>query len=66
MARKTNPPIRGHELISEGAHWRRWDGVAVGGCRCGAQPDRLLDISNNEVKRWHRQHKAEIRAQEVE
>ena len=69
MSRKTNPPIRGHELIAEG-HARRAYNAAedydltrwVGGCRCGAQPEGFGEISVNAVKRWHRQHKAELRA----
>lgn len=67
-----NPPIRGHHLLHEGATYRRWDHTVpsptgeiwVGGCECGARPEGFPDnISVNAMKRWHRQHKAELRGQ---
>jgi len=71
-----NPPIRGHELKFEG-HRHSWidrltddyardENGAIrydGGCRCGATPDGWPDITAQKVKRWHREHKAEIRAE---
>lgn len=64
---KSNPPIRGHELIREGGvrRVRLLDGTekTVGGCRCGALPPGFdMSVAPNAVKRWHRQHKEEIRA----
>lgn len=65
-----NPPIRGHELLWEG-HARQavdWDtemyipGKFLGGCRCGAQPPGWPDVSIGATKRWHREHKAQLRA----
>jgi hypothetical protein len=59
--RNANPPIKGHELISEG-HIRGFDGRVIGGCRCGVYPGAWRGMSVNDVKRWHREHKAELRA----
>lgn len=59
-SRAMNPPIRGHELIAEGRNWTE-SGVVIGGCRCGAQPDGCGHLAINAVKRWHREHKAELR-----
>lgn len=63
--RTMNLPIPGHELIAEG-HTRTWvgrDGATrySGGCRCGEKPEGFPDASIYATKRWHRQHKAELR-----
>lgn len=73
--KKQNPPIKGHELLSEGRQWTSIDiatddyrvdenGAIVyhGGCRCGAQPDGWPSVSLSAVKRWHREHKADLRS----
>lgn len=60
--RKMNPPIKGHELIAEGRNYIWFDGKVIGGCRCGAKPPECGSLPINEVKRWHREHKAELRA----
>lgn len=73
-----NPPIRGHHLLSEGAVFKRHkpfttlatlhdnDGVEWhGGCQCGAKPPEFPDISMRKMKAWHRQHKAELRGQQL-
>lgn len=65
-----NPPIKGHELIAKGQTWRSYhdkiwltlpviDGW-IGGCRCGARPDRF-PLRINAMRVWHREHKEEIR-----
>lgn len=70
MGRNMNPPIRGHELISEGHSTRRYhrDGEVAdgydGGCRCGAKPPGWPLLSVRAVKAWHREHKAELRARQ--
>jgi hypothetical protein len=65
-----NPPIPGHELLHEGGWFRRstngfyrpadeaesWSG----GCRCGEKPEGA-PLSNYATRRWHRQHKADLR-----
>lgn len=63
---KPNPPIKGHKLLHEGHRQRRYnpttemyDGWSYG-CECGAKPDEP-ERSANDLKRWHRQHKAELR-----
>lgn len=57
-----NPPIRGHELKAEGHVWRTWvDDLMGGGCRCGAKPPEFPNVSIGAMKRWHREHKAEVR-----
>lgn len=67
---KPNPPIKGHELLGEGHIWRGIDpvtdewGPQWGGCRCGAKPPDWPNVSVGAMKRWHRQHKAELRAQQ--
>jgi len=65
---KSNPPIRGHELISEGKmQLKRVPGYPerpLGGCRCGAKPATYSNgrlPSQAEVKRWHRAHKEALR-----
>lgn len=61
-----NPPIPGHALIGEGLTWPQYDhegevvGIA-GGCRCGEKPEGFPNLSIYAMKRWHRQHKAELR-----
>jgi hypothetical protein len=61
---KPNPPIKGHELIAEGNVGRRWmPGSETGGCRCGARPAEFPDVSQYAMRRWHRQHKAELRGE---
>lgn len=63
-----NPPIKGHELIGEGNIRRQWTRLAAdhdgwsGGCRCGARPDDFPHVSIYAMKRWHREHKAQLRA----
>lgn len=63
---KPNPPVKGHRLLHEGHSVRRinpvtdmYDGWSEG-CECGAKPDPPAN-SINEMKRWHRQHKEELR-----
>jgi len=68
---KSNPPIPGHELLYEGHTqpvWNTespWGGDSVkehkGGCRCGAQPPEFPNVSINQMKQWHREHKEELR-----
>lgn len=65
MARQVNPPITGHELIHEGRNWIMPNGRPAGGCRCGAQPEGCGYLGVNAVKRWHREHKAELRGEQV-
>lgn len=67
-----NPPIKGHELLMEG-HTRRRHTISgymdtgdptkdySGGCYCGAKPEGF-PLSIGAMKRWHRQHKADLRA----
>lgn len=65
---RSNPPIPGHELLMEGMTFpgphspTAWAGTFNGGCRCGAKPDGFPHVSANAMKKWHRQHKAEVRA----
>jgi hypothetical protein len=62
---RSNPPIKGHRLLHEGHSVRLIDPVTdmygewECGCECGAKPGP--DLSINGVKRWHRQHKANLR-----
>jgi len=58
FGRVPNPPIKGHELLWEG---RRPAGLAWG-CRCGAKPEDPGGAGSAAVRRWHREHKAELRA----
>lgn len=71
---KPNAPIPGHHLLHEGGVFKKhlpWNGslyqdnepVLTGGCECGAKPPSFPDVSMNAMKRWHRQHKAELRGQ---
>jgi hypothetical protein len=66
-----NTRLAGHTLRNEGqpfvkdritGGWCRnmggWKGVAL--CSCGAASPEL--VHNNERKRWHRDHKEEVRA----
>ena len=69
--KRSNPPIAGHTLLHEGhtGFTYRQDSVGMyakvpwGGCSCGARPAGFPDISINGMKRWHRQHKAELRGE---
>ena len=67
--RQPNPPIPGHALLFEGLTLpilSSYTGLIVahkGGCQCGAQPEGFPNLSTNAVKRWHRQHKADLRAE---
>jgi len=70
---KPNPPIRGHTLIAEGRVWQclnrtteMYDGRWLGGCECGAKPPGFPHISISSIKRWHRQHKADLRGEITE
>jgi len=64
-----NPPIKGHKLLHEGRYVRRINPVTdeydgwEGGCECGAEPEGHDTDPINAVKRWHRQHKAQIRGE---
>lgn len=66
-----NPPIRGHKLLHEGdlreTYNEREDYNPIelwsGGCQCGAKPDGWPHVGTNAMKRWHRQHKAELRGE---
>lgn len=64
----SNPPIRGHKLLAEGRSFREYDHFGeliddyAGGCECGAIPLDWPNVSINETKRWHREHKAALRA----
>ena len=63
-----NPPIKGHTLLSEGrigAPFWNPDGKVYGGCRCGLAPLDWAEMSARGVQRWHRAHKAELRAAEM-
>lgn len=66
-----NPPIRGHHLLHEGNVWRVrdpfWSGEDKweGGCACGAKPPEFPAVSARKMKAWHRQHKAELRGQQL-
>jgi len=70
---KPNAPIPGHHLLHEGAIYKSRDPDVgpwstdeeryVGGCACGAKPTDFPDISIRAMKRWHRQHRAELRGQ---
>jgi hypothetical protein len=59
---RANPPIPGHELLQEGHNPTTHRYVVRGGCRCGATPPGYPNVSASATKRWHRQHKAELRA----
>jgi hypothetical protein len=57
--KKQNPPIPGHEMLHEGH-------MPYGlnyGCRCGAKPENAAVLSINQMKAWHRGHKAELRGE---
>jgi len=70
-----NPPIPGHHLLNEGhvfrvEHEDRFYDRGMfeaqppkysGGCQCGARPEEFPNVSTNQMKAWHRQHKAELR-----
>jgi len=64
-------PIKGHKLLHYGAEWRRLVAKigpltiyeTIGGCECGAMPPNRPVGSKAAMRRWHRQHKDEIRAQ---
>jgi predicted NBD/HSP70 family sugar kinase len=58
---RPNPPIPGHELISEGHITVRANGTVYGGCRCGERPAGWETMSIAAVKRWHREHKDQLR-----
>ena len=71
---KSNPPIKGHELLHEGQLWSDGEGGARGGCKCGAMPPgarsyRVAFYSSHflqtpsvaAIKRWHREHKEAVR-----
>lgn len=72
MRRTTaNPPIKGHVLLYEGkgrveyehtADGMQFTGNVLGGCECGAQPPDWPMVSIRATKRWHREHKAQLRA----
>jgi len=62
--------MKGHSLKAEGgphdatgkplpSYWGGTSGLGFGACSCGAL-SRLLD-SGNLRKRWHREHKEELR-----
>lgn len=60
-----NPPIKGHKLLFAGKAIAQWSGSAntpeyLGGCECGARPPDWPFMSERAVKRWHREHKAEL------
>lgn len=76
MAVTPNPPIPGHHLLHEGAVYKRFKSddwgwsrdepfEVVGGCACGAKPPEFPNISMRKMKAWHRQHKAELRGQQL-
>ena len=71
---KPNPPIPGHELLYEGGTQPIWGDANApwgavqghkGGCACGAQPPDFPNVSNNKMKQWHREHKAQIRGEMI-
>lgn len=63
---RPNPPIKGHKLLHEGhsvkclnpvtENYDRWEE----GCECGEKPVPPAN-SINEMKRWHREHKHQLR-----
>jgi hypothetical protein len=63
----TNTRLAGHTLDSEGAAFDgrgrrvRDSRLGYGVCSCGDMSELLT--SNNARKRWHRDHKAEIRGE---
>ena len=67
---KPNPPIKGHELLYEG-HTNRTSGpwwrsrCPSRRLSCGAQPPNFPNVSINQMKAWHRQHKEELRGHVV-
>ena len=72
---KPNPPIKGHELLQEGhvfplhGNGTGLDGWKIvghsGGCRCGAKPPEFPNVSTVQMKKWHREHKEELRGHVV-
>lgn len=63
---KSNPPIPGHHLLYEGRVTTVWGSSGRreihGGCQCGARPEGyLLNVSIRAMKRWHREHKDNVR-----
>lgn len=71
-----NPPISGHHLLNEGSVHKNWqtarafslgdvDYEWVGGCACGAKPPEFPNLSKRAMQRWHRQHKAALRGQQL-
>lgn len=60
--RKGKTLLRGHTLISEGRAYRHGIQVrvGVGRCSCGAVSPELT--GNSARKRWHADHKADVRA----
>lgn len=48
---------------------RPWDQGGTpehsGGCECGARPEGFPNVSRTRMKTWHRQHKADLRAQGI-
>jgi hypothetical protein len=74
----TSTRLPGHGLLSEGLpyEWRqgdeddkpswhrtgRWEHTGHGVCSCGAASPVALN-TNGARKRWHRDHKAEVRAE---
>ena len=64
---KSNPPIKGHALCW-GAYDERGRFHSVLRCECGAHPDdpNWFFLSDNAIRRWHRQHKDEIRAKQAD
>lgn len=64
MSKQSNPPIKGHELLHEGRTQLYGARGTSCGCRCGERPDGWETLSVNDMKRWHREHKAELRAED--
>jgi hypothetical protein len=64
MSLKGKTLLKGHTLILEGAAMGMGispsTGSGVGGCSCGARSPELP--SRAARKRWHKDHKAEVRA----
>jgi hypothetical protein len=67
-----NPPIPGHHLLNEGHIFPLREGPGEfghyevvgydGGCECGARPEKFPDMTGRQMKVWHREHKANLRA----